>query len=171
MHYDLPLSDTREAANALAVVVAAVLKRNSVLLVQRSKPPFVGLWGLPGGKIETGEHPDQAVCREVFEETGVRMQFQELCGVVTEMVYDGARRPKHYLVLVCRLKCGRAKLKSSLEGEVRWFSLKDAMDERFGLIPSDRLMLERLVLSGQGKRYFRCVVLKERGRYAVKQFD
>jgi 8-oxo-dGTP diphosphatase len=42
-----------------------------LLLVRRGHDPHAGLWSLPGGRIETGESPEQAVVREVREETGL----------------------------------------------------------------------------------------------------
>jgi ADP-ribose pyrophosphatase YjhB (NUDIX family) len=42
-----------------------------LLLIRRGHDPHRGLWSLPGGRIETGESPEQAVVREVREETGL----------------------------------------------------------------------------------------------------
>lgn len=42
-----------------------------VLLVRRGRPPRQGEWSLPGGKVEPGETLEQAIVREVKEETGL----------------------------------------------------------------------------------------------------
>lgn len=42
-----------------------------VLLVLRGRPPAMGTWSLPGGRLEAGETPEQAAVREVREETGL----------------------------------------------------------------------------------------------------
>ena len=42
-----------------------------VLLLKRNGAPHAGTWGLPGGKIETGEAADEAARRELHEETGI----------------------------------------------------------------------------------------------------
>jgi ADP-ribose pyrophosphatase YjhB (NUDIX family) len=53
-----------------------------VLLIRRGRPPSVGSWTLPGGRVEPGEAPDAAVEREVKEETAVAVRVQcELCQV------------------------------------------------------------------------------------------
>lgn len=46
-----------------------------ILLTQMSaRTPIQGMWGLPGGGIDHGEHPREAVVREVYEETGLHIE-------------------------------------------------------------------------------------------------
>lgn len=53
------------------LAVAAIIVRDGrILLIQRGNPPQQGRWTLPGGKVEAGESLQQAVRREVAEETG-----------------------------------------------------------------------------------------------------
>jgi ADP-ribose pyrophosphatase YjhB (NUDIX family) len=64
-------------------VGAVVVDRaGRVLLVRRGRPPSVGSWTLPGGRIEPGETPEAAVLREVLEETGVAARVVCSLGVV-----------------------------------------------------------------------------------------
>jgi acetyl-CoA carboxylase carboxyl transferase subunit beta len=57
----------------LAVGAVVLREDGAVLLVRRARPPAIGSWTLPGGKVEDGETPEQAIVREVFEETGLRV--------------------------------------------------------------------------------------------------
>lgn len=60
------------AISAIAVSVGAVVFRgDEILLIRRGKPPFEGHWSIPGGKVEFGEALQDAIIREVHEETGV----------------------------------------------------------------------------------------------------
>ena len=52
-------------------VAGLVLRGREVLLVERGKAPHNGLWGLPGGVVEVGETLEEAVVREVREETSL----------------------------------------------------------------------------------------------------
>ncbi len=60
----------------------AVWRDGEVLLVQRSKPPLIGVWSLPGGHVEFGERVADAALRELLEETGVRAELVGLIDIV-----------------------------------------------------------------------------------------
>jgi 8-oxo-dGTP diphosphatase len=49
----------------------ALIDRDKVLLVQRARAPWLGLWSLPGGRLAPGETAEQCAAREVREETGL----------------------------------------------------------------------------------------------------
>jgi len=155
---------------ALPVVLAAVWNQDRLLLIRRTRPPFSGLWGLLGGKVDYGEHLDEAVVREVAEESGVRARFGELCGVVTESLFDGRGLARHYLLLVCRLTAVTGRVGSSAEGEVRWFGRDALAGLRHEMIPSDQLILQRLVLVRPERHYYRCVMRKRANGYQVVRF-
>ncbi|MFE4368922.1 (deoxy)nucleoside triphosphate pyrophosphohydrolase [Streptomyces sp. NPDC056835] len=57
------------------VVAGAVYDRGRLLAARRSAPPeLAGRWELPGGKLEPGETPEQALVRELREELGVETE-------------------------------------------------------------------------------------------------
>jgi 8-oxo-dGTP diphosphatase len=65
-----------DAALPVVPCVGAVVRDESgrLLLIQRGHEPSRGLWSLPGGRVEAGESPEQAVEREVREETGLAVR-------------------------------------------------------------------------------------------------
>jgi 8-oxo-dGTP diphosphatase len=60
------------------------------LLIKRGHEPGAGLWSLPGGRIEPGETHQQAVAREIREETGLSVECRRLLGAVELPGPDGA---------------------------------------------------------------------------------
>lgn len=79
----------------IVAVGAIVFDANGrVLLVERSKPPGVGLWTVPGGRLEGAETLAQAVAREVHEETGLVVEVGPLSCVVERMGDDW-----HFVIL------------------------------------------------------------------------
>ena len=53
-------------------VYAVIIRNNSILLIMKARGPYTGRYDLPGGSIEFGESPEDALRREVIEETGLR---------------------------------------------------------------------------------------------------
>lgn len=74
-------------------VGAVVVDDGRLLMIQRRNEPGAGLWSLPGGRVEHGEHLADALRREVREETGIAVEVRDLVGIL-EVVGD-----PHYVVL------------------------------------------------------------------------
>lgn len=64
-------------------VVAAVIRDNDrILATARGYGEYKGWWEFPGGKIEEGESPEQALIREIREELGVEIEIHDLIDII-----------------------------------------------------------------------------------------
>jgi 8-oxo-dGTP diphosphatase len=95
---DRPLADNAESStrpasgNRRIPCVGAVIKDDTgrLLLILRGHDPGKGLWSIPGGRIEPGETDEDAVVREVQEETGLEVTCGQLLGSVERPGEAGA---------------------------------------------------------------------------------
>ncbi len=85
----------------ICVVAAVVRTPDAVLLARRKEGTLAGYWEFPGGKVEPGETPQQALVREVQEELGVGSTVGELFGESEHLSLKGVVRLSFYR---CRLQ-------------------------------------------------------------------
>lgn len=84
-------------------VDAVAVRGERVLLVRRGKEPFVGRWALPGGFVDRGERLEEAVLRELEEETGVTGRLLGVVGAYSRPDRD----PRgHTVSVVYAIKVG-----------------------------------------------------------------
>ena len=81
-----------------SVVAVIVDEAERVLLTRRAVPPFLGLWVMPGGKIDLGEPILRALHREVLEEVGVTVNVEGLVDVFEHLTPD----TDHFVILYYR---------------------------------------------------------------------
>jgi 8-oxo-dGTP diphosphatase len=74
--------------------------RGNIILVKRKYPPFKGFYALPGGFIEKGESPKQALLREVMEETNLKVSIIKKIGI-----FDKEGRDPRGKVISTAYKC------------------------------------------------------------------
>ena len=98
-----------------------MIRNGDMVLVQdRKNPDWPGIT-FPGGHVEKGESFTDAVIREVWEETGLKISAPRLCGIKDWMQEDGTR----YMVLLYQTDRFEGELASSEEGEVFWVKIED----------------------------------------------
>ncbi len=163
------MNDVRARERPLAVAIAALVHDGAILLIRRRRGDYPGLWGLPGGKIEVGEHLAQAAIREVLEESGIEASFSRYLGCVSEHLVEDGRVCRHFILHVCALAPRATGIRAGPEGELRWCPIERIGGMRARIIPSDFLIIERMV-AGDGAGYYDCVLEKAGGRHALKKF-
>ena len=87
-------ADRRYPKRPLVGVGAIIFRRDRILMAQRGKEPLKGWWSLPGGALELGESLEDAVRREVLEETGLEVEPVKLFEVFERIMRDDSRRPR-----------------------------------------------------------------------------
>ena len=84
----------------LVGVGATILRGEQVLLVQRGSEPAYGKWSLPGGLVELGESLQEAICREVLEETRLTVHVVDVVAVLDRVLPDAAGQVEYHYVLI-----------------------------------------------------------------------
>ena len=122
-------------------VVAAVIKATNdngekiIFATERGYGEFKGGWEFPGGKIEPGETPQQALCREIMEELDTKIQVGDLIDTIE---YD---YPAFHLSMDCfwcEVVSGDLVLKEA--EAARWLTKEDYFDSVLWL-PADQIIL------------------------------
>jgi ADP-ribose pyrophosphatase YjhB (NUDIX family) len=103
-----------------------VLKGGSVLLVRRGRPPYAGLWSLPGGKIEAYETPREAAHRELKEETGIEAHVEGVLDTIDVAAEDDCGKAVHYRLTVFYGRYRGGSLAAGGDAEAaQWFALAE----------------------------------------------
>ncbi len=117
-HRKCPSCGLHDWRNPAPAVGCAILRDGNVLLSRRAGPPKKGQWDLVGGFIEAGETPDEAVRREVLEETGCVLAAADARGTAVGE-YDG--EPTLNMLFTGRIEGD--PVASDDSAELRWWPL------------------------------------------------
>jgi len=114
----------------ILAVSAAIIRDGRVLVARRARGPALGIWTLPGGVVEAGETLNEALVREIDEETGMTVEPVALAGHREVMARDGNGRAERHFVILCfaaRWVAGELKLNEEL-AEARWLQPSELKD-------------------------------------------
>ena len=80
----------------LTVDAVIIAENGKLVFIRRKNPPYKGYWALTGGFVEYGETVEQAVIREVKEETGLHVEIKKIIGVYS----DPERDPRGHTITI-----------------------------------------------------------------------
>lgn len=119
------------------VVAAVIMKEGKVFATQRGYGEFKDGWEFPGGKVEAGESPEEALCREIREELEVEVNVGDLIDTIE---YDYPAFHLSMKCYVCTIAGGSPHL---LEHEAaRWLSA-DQLDS-VAWLPADITLIPKI---------------------------
>ena len=121
----------------IRVVAALIVKDNKIFAAKRAYGFLKGKWELPGGKIETGETPEQAIVREIKEELATEIKVNKF---VTNVVYEYPEFILDMDVFDCSVISGRLSLDKNVHLEEAFLSADDFKPEDW--CPADELIVK-----------------------------
>jgi 8-oxo-dGTP diphosphatase len=129
---------------ARKVAAAVLVERGRVLIARRKDGLAAGYWELPGGKVEDGETPIEALVRELREELGITARVGAPFG---ESVCRYGQGTIHLLAFWASLEEGEPEPR--VHGEIRWVSPGRLAGYAFA--PADRPLVEKLRTQRNGR--------------------
>ena len=122
----------------LLVTAAVILEDEKVLLTRRPDDKIHGgLWEFPGGKVDPGESPEEALCREIREELDAKIQ---VTGIFEVVFYRYDWGPVLILAYSCQLITN--DLRDIGVAEHRWVHPRNLKE--FSILPADQPIIARL---------------------------
>lgn len=104
-------------------------EKNELLLQLRNKAPEKEYWSIPGGRVEMFETFEEAVKREVKEETGIEVHVIDLLGICNHIIQN---EKSHWVspCFLCKIVAGEPQiLEPTKHLDMKWFSLNNLPDK------------------------------------------
>ena len=116
-----------------------MIEQDRVLLVRRNREPLLGQWSVPGGAVELGETLEQAIVREVAEETGLNVEPIAVLKAFDRIERDPENRVRFHYILIdflCRVMgAPKTPQGASDVSDVRWVPLKTLRHSEEFILP------------------------------------
>lgn len=142
-------------------------EKNNFLFINRIKPPYVGYWGMLGGKIKENEEHFNAAIRELEEESGIVAEGRFL-GKCHEKIFSNNELKYEFEIYFYHFIIEDREINhDSGEGELKWFHINEF--ENIRIIPSDISMINNF-LNSKMKNAF-SLVMEDEGEYAQNKFE
>jgi len=109
-----------------------IFEDGNLLLVERANEPLKGYWSLPGGIVEAGEKLEDAIRREVLEETGLEVDSLSVFEMFERISPDAAGKAEYHYVLIdylCKPSGGKL-LAASDVSRVAWVPERELREYR-----------------------------------------
>lgn len=125
------------------------MNNGSILLIKKARGPYKSLLDLPGGSLEHGEDIEDALIREIAEETGLsakQVEWQNNLTTVVDFEDERGDISMYHIGLVYRVTEWSGELISDMEEEdslgAEWFTLNDLAEDQ--LSPFARRIVQEL---------------------------
>jgi 8-oxo-dGTP diphosphatase len=123
----------------LRVVAAVITNGNKIFCAQRAYGFLKGKWEFPGGKIEQGETPEQALIREIKEELDTTITID---GFFMNVVYEYPEFILDMDVFKSHVKEGRLEIEKGIHSAEAWLDVASLQEEDW--CPADQTIVKHI---------------------------
>lgn len=136
----------KKKRNTWIPVVAGILKKDSKVLLglRPQEKSLPGVWEFPGGKIENGESPEEALKRELREELGIQAEIGNLSVATTHTYGDIG-----ILLLFYQVPFWKGEPKTVHHNDLKWMTLGEL--ENVDLPEANKKVLDKICASISGE--------------------
>jgi 8-oxo-dGTP diphosphatase len=133
-------SESKTSTKKRTRVVATILQKDDkIFAAQRAYGFLKGKWEFPGGKIEAGETPEQALIREIKEELDTDITVDSF---FMNVQYEYPEFILDMDVFLCHVKTGRLEIEQGIHMAEAWLTKADLQEEDW--CPADQMIVSKL---------------------------